>query len=157
MEKAMNLDVKLDEDLPKIRADRDKLVQVLSNVIDNAFNYTPKGGSITVNVKRVPDSPTVQIEVADTGVGIPEEFREAAWRRFERHDPTAVELDVAGTGLGLSLAKDLVRLHNGDIWFESEVGVGTTFFIRLPIEQPNFRTSTAEFPTVDENEAIAGD
>jgi PAS domain S-box-containing protein len=155
--KGLQLHLSIEDSVPSIRADRDKLVQVLSNVVDNAFNYTPKGGSITVSVKRMPDSPTVQIEVADTGVGIPEEFREAAWRRFERHDPTAVELDVAGTGLGLSLAKDLVRLHNGDIWFESEVGVGTTFFIRLPIEQPNFRTSTAEFPTVDENEAIAGD
>jgi two-component system sensor histidine kinase VicK len=80
------------------------------------------------------------------------------WRRFERHDQTAVTLDVAGTGLGLSLAKELVRLHNGDIWFESEVGVGTTFYIRLPIEQTNFRTSTAEMPAVDETtESIAGD
>jgi nitrogen-specific signal transduction histidine kinase len=62
--------------------------------------------------------------------------------------------------LGLSLAKELVRLHNGDIWFESEVGIGTKFFIRLPIEQPNFRTSTMEMPEVDQTEStesIAGD
>jgi GAF domain-containing protein len=159
LEKQLQVSIDFEDTVPHIRADRDKLIQVLNNIVDNAFNYTPAGGSISVSVKRTPDSPSVQIEVADSGVGIPKEFHEAAWRRFERHDPTAVELDVAGTGLGLSLAKDLVHLHNGEIWFESEVGVGTTFFIRLPIEQQNFRTSTAEIPAldVDETESVAGD
>lgn len=158
-EKQLHVSLEIEEGMPRIRADREKLIQVISNVVDNAFNYTPAGGNILVSAKRNLDSPSVQIKIADSGVGIPKEFHESAWRRFERHDPTAVELDIAGTGLGLSLAKDLVRLHNGDIWFESEVGIGTTFFIRLPIEQQNFRTSTAEIPAldIDETESVAGD
>lgn len=155
--KEITVSLNIEENLPRIRADRDKLVQVLSNLMDNAFNYNREGGKININVYRLQDRPSLQIEIADTGVGIPDDFKEAAWRRFERHDPTAVELDVAGTGLGLSLARDLIHLHNGEIWFESEVGVGTTFFIRLPLEQPSFRTSTAEFSVVDETESLAGD
>lgn len=157
--KQLDVSVNIEEDVPRIRADRDKLIQVLNNIVDNAFNYTRPEGQVGVSVKRMLDTPSVQIEIADNGVGMPKEFHESAWRRFERHDPTAVELDVAGTGLGLSLAKDLIQLHNGEIWFESEVGVGTTFFIRLPIEQQNFKTSTEEIPTldIDETESVAGD
>lgn len=156
-EKNITFEVNYGEDLPHIRADRDKLIQVVMNIVDNAFNYSREGGRITLNLHRLIDKPYVQIEIADTGVGIPEEFREAAWRRFERHDPTAVELEIAGTGLGLSLSRDLVQLHNGAIWFESEVGVGTTFFIRLPVEQPNYMTKTRELPVLDETEPLAGD
>jgi signal transduction histidine kinase len=149
--------LEISPDVPMIRGDRDKLVQVISNVVDNAYNYTPANGRISVRAKRLRDIYAVQIEIADTGVGIPEEFREAAWRRFERFDHHALELDVAGTGLGLPLAKDLVRLHNGEIWFDSELGKGTTFYIRLPIEQPNYRTATVELPRIDEPNTIAGD
>lgn len=152
---ASNLNV--EADVPSIRADKDKLIQVFSNIVDNAFKYSKTGDAVGIAVKRVIDRQAVQIEISDTGVGIPEDFKEAAWRRFERHDPTAIELDIAGTGLGLSLARDLILLHNGDIWFESEVGKGTTFFIRLPIEQASFRTSTSEFTAVDDAETIAGD
>lgn len=130
---------------------------MISNLIDNAYNYTLDGDRIAITIKRLPDHQSVQIDIADTGVGIPEDFHEAAWRRFERHDPTAVELDIAGTGLGLSLARDIIQLHGGNIWFESEVGVGTTFFIRLPIEQSNYMTKTRELPAIDETETISGD
>jgi len=157
LDKNLIVTVDIEDNLPQIRGDRDKLVQVIGNIVDNAFNYNRANGSVMVKVNKLTDRQAIQIEISDTGVGIPEEFKEAAWRRFERHDPTAVELDVAGTGLGLSLARDLVQLHNGDIWFESEVGAGTTFFIRLPIEQPNFRTSTAEVSALDETESVAGD
>jgi signal transduction histidine kinase len=157
VEKNLTYTIDIVDSVPPIRADYDKLADVLKNVIDNAFNYTLEDGTIIITAKQTSDERSVQIAIADSGVGIPEDFREAVWRRFERHDQTAVELDIAGTGLGLSLAKELVRLHNGDIWFESEVGVGTTFYIRLPIEQPNFRTSTSELPAVDETESVAGD
>ncbi|MDQ7035364.1 MAG: GAF domain-containing protein [Anaerolineae bacterium] len=156
-EKNLKHSLHLADDIPFIRADKDKLHDILKNVIDNAFNYTLAGGEVSVTVERLADAEAVQITIVDSGVGIPEEFHSAVWRRFERHDQTAVTLDIAGTGLGLSLAKELVRLHNGDIWFESTVDVGTTFFIRLPIEQANYRTSTIEMPAVDETESIAGD
>ncbi len=155
--KALQTEVDISSDVPFIRADRDKLARILENIVENAFNYTPAGGSINVRVRRLPDNKHIEIVVEDSGVGIPEEFREAAWRRFERYDQHAVDLDVAGTGLGLPLARDLVRLHHGDIWFESEVGVGTTFFIKLPIEQPSFRTSSYGLPEADETESVAGD
>jgi PAS domain S-box-containing protein len=158
-EKPVQVSIDIEDDIPLIRADREKLIQVFSNIVDNAFNYSSAGGNISVSVKRSLDSPSVQIEIADSGVGMPKEFHEAAWRRFERYEPTAVELDIAGTGLGLSLARDLIRLHSGEIWFESEMGVGTTFFIRLPIEQQNFKTATAEIPAldIDETESVVGD
>ena len=60
---------------------------------------------------------------------------------------THLKLDVAGTGLGLSLVKELVVLHNGNVWFESEVNKGTTFYVELPVEQPSFITDTFEMPT----------
>jgi PAS domain S-box-containing protein len=155
--KGIQRTIDIASNVPLIRADRDKLIQIISNIVDNAFNYTPANGQVSVHARRLMEIYMVQIEIADTGVGIPEEFREAAWRRFERFDHHALELEVAGTGLGLPLAKDLVKLHNGEIWFESELGKGTTFFIRLPIEQPNYRTSTVELPPIDEPNTMAGD
>lgn len=154
--KNMTTTITIDDDLPLIRADSDKLQQVFLNIIDNAFNYTRANGTIDVQVRYDAETDVVNVSVQDTGVGIPEDFRDAAWRRFERYDQHAVELDVAGTGLGLSLARDLVYLHNGDIWFDSEVGVGSTFYVRLPVEQPNYKTSTLEIPRVD-SETVAGD
>ena len=139
----------LDPSIPPIRADREKLREVLVNVVENAFNYTEPGGKIDVSVQNQPDEKSVLISIADTGVGIPDDFKEAVWRRFERYQQHAVELDVAGTGLGLSLAQDLVALHNGEIWFESKLGTGTTFYIKLPIEQPAYVNETREMFRID--------
>jgi two-component system sensor histidine kinase VicK len=83
-----------------------------------------------------PDGEHVLISVKDTGIGIPEEFRSRIWQRFERFDDHALVMDVAGTGLGLSIVKELIEMHNGEVWFESESGKGTTFFVSLPVEQP---------------------
>ncbi|RMG73036.1 MAG: GAF domain-containing protein [Chloroflexi bacterium] len=121
------------DNLPTLRADEEKVLQIINNVVDNAFNYTPAGGQVTIRANIKPDDDNyMQIEIQDTGVGIPPDFYDKIWERFERHDETAVNLDVAGTGLGLSIVKELVEMHKGDVWFESEVGVGTTFYITLP-------------------------
>lgn len=124
------------EDLPLIQGDMDKLTQVINNLIDNAFNYTPSGGTINIALTPQDDEERLLIAVSDTGVGIPENFRTSVWERFKRDDDTAVTLEVAGTGLGLSIVKELVEMHNGQVWFESEVNVGTTFYITLPYYQP---------------------
>ncbi len=142
--KNFTVTVQVAHDVPRIRADREKLLQIVGNIVDNAFKYTRPNGRIDVKAVLEADRRHVLISVADTGVGIPEHFREAAWRRFERYDEHALELDVAGTGLGLALVKELVQLHNGETWFESELGKGTTFFVRLPIEQPNYVTETLQ-------------
>jgi PAS domain S-box-containing protein len=142
--------VVVDNEVPRIRADREKLVQIMGNLIDNAFKYTPPGGEIAVSAHLEADKRHVLLKVKDTGVGIPEEFRDRAFNRFERYDKHALELDVAGTGLGLSLVKELVALHSGDVWFESELGKGTTFFVRLPIEQPNYATGSVPVVSTEE-------
>jgi PAS domain S-box-containing protein len=154
--KDLHYSVDVSRELPMIRADRDKLIQIINNVVDNAFNYTPAGGNIAVSADLQPDKKHVLITVEDSGVGIPEEFRDAAWRRFERYDQHALQMEVAGTGLGLPLVRELVRKHNGNVWFESEVNQGTTFYIKLPIEQPNYLTDTVDTIGVD-TESLAGD
>ena len=141
--------VTIDHNVPMIRADREKLIRIFSNLVENAFNYTLANGKIEVHVALQPTGRTILMSVADTGVGIPEHFREAVWRRFERYDDHALELDIAGTGLGLSLVKELVTLHNGNVRFDSEVGIGTTFYVELPVEQPSFITDTMEMPQLD--------
>ncbi|MDX1995417.1 MAG: GAF domain-containing protein [bacterium] len=123
--------------LPPIEADREKLTRIIANVVDNAFNYTPDGGLVEINVGADGEQHAL-IEVRDTGVGIPEEYRGSVWNRFERHDQTALTLEVAGTGLGLPIVKELVEMHGGDVWFESEINAGTTFYIRLPMTQPDY-------------------
>jgi len=132
-EMVLSLEVK--PDVPVIEADVAKFTRVMSNIIDNAFNYTPDGGSIEVRASYLPDTQRVLISVKDSGVGIAPEFREDVWKRFQRYEEHALQLDVAGTGLGLSIVKEMVEMHRGDVWFESELGQGTTFFVSLPIEQ----------------------
>lgn len=128
-------------DLPEIQADKEKITQIIHNLIDNAFHYTPTGGAITVSARLVSEEETILIAVQDTGIGIPEDFYEKVWHRFERHEDTALTLEVAGTGLGLPIVKEMVEMHNGEVWFESEIGAGTTFFVRLPIKQPEYMMS----------------
>ncbi|MFN8372577.1 MAG: HAMP domain-containing sensor histidine kinase [Anaerolineae bacterium] len=137
--KQLHVGVNIAPDLPELQADRDKLIRILSNIVDNAFNYTYAGGSIDLSVQ--PQGERMVFSVKDTGIGIPEEFQPRVWRRFERFDQHALVMDVAGTGLGLSIVKELVELHNGQIWFESQLNQGTTFFISLPLKQPGFVTN----------------
>ncbi len=132
-----------DVTLPVIQADSDKITRALSNIVDNAFNYTPRGGTININIAPTLEGEHVLVTVQDTGVGIPEDFRDKVWRRFERHEQTAVNMEVAGTGLGLPIVKELIEMHGGKVWFESEEGIGTTFYISLPIKQPDYLTANS--------------
>jgi PAS domain S-box-containing protein len=124
----------LPPDLPQIEVDRVKLTHILSNIVDNAYNYTPANGRIDVTVTQ-PDAEHVRIAIADTGIGIPAEYHDRVWNRFERVEQHALNLAVAGTGLGLSIAREYVEMHGGRIWFDSELNKGTTFFIELPVRQ----------------------
>lgn len=133
--KPLDVEVKIDTELPTFQADPDKLSRILSNIVDNAFNYTPEGGNVEIGGKLEADGKRVLMWVRDTGVGIPESFRDDIWQRFKRFEEHALKLDVAGTGLGLSIVKELVEMHGGKVWFESEVDKGTTFFISLPVDQ----------------------
>ncbi len=135
-QKDLHVVVNVPTDLPPVEADAQKLTQILHNIVDNAFNYTYAGGTVAVTAALQSDDRHVLISVKDTGIGIPQEFRSRIWQRFERYDEHALVMEVAGTGLGLSIVKELVEMHHGEVWFESEQGKGTTFFISLPIEQP---------------------
>jgi signal transduction histidine kinase len=117
-----------------LRADYDKIIQIMQNLADNAFNYTLGEGLITLGAYHEAEHKAVVLYVKDTGVGIPESVGERVFDRFFRGDEyQEVKLDTPGTGLGLSIVKSLVEIHGGSIWYESEVGKGTTFFVRLPV------------------------
>ncbi len=117
-------------ELPAVRGDLQRLQQVLQNLLDNAVQYTPDGGRITVRV--FPRDGEVVFEVADTGIGIPEADQPRIFERFYRVG-AARSREVGGTGLGLSIAKHLVEAHGGRIWVESEVGRGSRFFFAVPV------------------------
>ncbi len=116
-------------DVPRINGDRQHLREVLQNLLDNAVDYTPSGGSVTVEAGAVDEE--VRISVKDTGVGILYDEQERVFERFYRTE-VARTLATAGTGLGLAIAKHLVEAHRGRIEVESAVGRGSTFSIYLP-------------------------
>lgn len=116
-------------ELPPVRGDVGRLREVLQNVLDNAVQYTPSGGRVTVRAAAAQGE--VVIAVSDTGIGIPQADQERIFERFYRVD-TARSREVGGTGLGLSIAKHLVEAHGGRIEVESEVGRGSTFTVFLP-------------------------
>jgi len=110
-----------------INVDEIKMVETISNLIDNAINYTPKG---EVSVKMEQKENSVLISIADTGIGIPKNKHNEIFKRFSRLE-NAKKIRPDGSGIGLHLAKTVVDLHKGRIWFESEEGKGTTFFVEL--------------------------
>ncbi len=129
-EKQLTVTVKVKSPLPPVYADRDRLTQILTNLVDNACRYTPAGGKITVSARRVSDK--VQIDVADTGIGISPEDQKKVFDRFYRADHPVVQ-ETGGTGLGLAIVKSFVEMHGGTIWLKSELGKGSTFSFTMPI------------------------
>jgi signal transduction histidine kinase len=113
------------EELP-VLADRDRIAQVLSNLVGNALKFTPEGGSITVRVAR--DGAAARFSVADTGPGIPAEHLAHLFDRYWRGPGSS----RAGAGLGLFIVRGLVEAHGGRVWVESAPGAGSTFSFTLP-------------------------
>ena len=120
-------------DVPDIVGDRDRVLQVMMNVVSNAIKYTPDGGQIAISAGRNPLR--VWMEVSDNGIGIPEADRPRIFERFYRVDK-ARSRESGGTGLGLSIAKEIVDRHEGIIALVDRPGPGTTIRIELPIEGP---------------------
>ncbi|WP_305042560.1 ATP-binding protein [Geoalkalibacter sp.] len=119
-------------DLPKIRGDAKRLMQVLKNLLSNAIKYSPAGGEIFLGAKA--QAGQIVICVRDQGLGIPAQDRERIFERFFRVDDNARHI-TGGIGLGLSLVREIIRAHGGKVWVESEVGIGSTFYISLPVEE----------------------
>jgi signal transduction histidine kinase len=124
----LSLEVNLADDLPDMYLDPDRIMQVLLNLLSNAYKYTTEGGA-TLTVSQADD--WVYITVSDTGVGIKTVDQESLFERFFRASDRTVQ-KAGGTGLGLNISKGLVELHGGKLAFTSEYGVGTTFTITLP-------------------------
>ena len=112
-----------------VRADENRLLQVLANLISNAVKYSPAEGAVEVSVIARED--TFRVEVRDHGPGIPEEFRSRVFQRFAQADSSDTKVK-GGTGLGLSITKAIVERHEGKIGYESEAGTGTVFYFQLP-------------------------
>lgn len=128
--KEINLTVEVPPDLPEVWGDRTRIIQILTNLVTNAYKYTPEGGQIAIRTQWVDDS--VQVDIADTGIGIASQDQEKLFTRFFRADHPEVRR-VAGTGLGLSITKSIVEMHGGRIWVESQLGEGSTFSFTLPL------------------------
>jgi signal transduction histidine kinase len=123
------LSLRLDPFVGEVSGDRDKLTQVMANLLNNAVKYSPNGGEIVVST-RVEGS-TAHLVVRDRGMGIPEGALEAIFERYGRVESPATR-HIQGTGLGLPIVRQIVQLHGGTVWAESTVGEGSLFHVTLP-------------------------
>lgn len=133
--KAMEITMSTDPAIPRVLADPERIRQVIDNLVDNAYNYTPANGKIQIYLQNA-DS-MVQVDIKDSGIGIPFEQQERIFDRFFRGEDPLV-LATPGTGLGLSIVKQLVEMHHGKIWMFSTgiPGQGSTFSFTIPAYQP---------------------
>jgi signal transduction histidine kinase len=119
-------------DLPRVRGDIERVRQIMDNLVDNAYHYTPENGQITIGMHSVDG--LVQVDVKDNGIGIPLSDQDRVFERFYRGEHPLV-LATPGTGLGLAIVRQLVTMHGGRIWMDSTgiVGDGSTFSFTLPV------------------------
>jgi PAS domain S-box-containing protein len=122
----------LDPRLPHIAGDADKLTQVVSNLVSNAIKYAPKGGDVLI--VSAPDGDDVRVSITDHGLGLPPEALDSIFERYARHQSKDRE-SITGTGLGLPVVRQIVEMHGGRVWAESEEGKGSTFTFTVPINR----------------------
>ena len=138
-EEAKPMAVSLDapRELPRVLGDAERVRQIIANLVDNAYRYTPENGIIRVQISPV-DGREVQVDVEDNGVGIALQEQDRIFERFYRGDDPMV-LKTAGTGLGLPIVRQLVEMHHGRIWMSSKgvPGEGSTFSFTLPVQGTN--------------------
>ncbi len=125
--RSIELTASLDEDLPRIRADANKITWVLTNLISNAMRYVPPGGHIRIRASKA--GPNVHLAVIDDGPGIPAEYQSRIFQKFVQVQGR----ESGGSGLGLAICKEIVRAHGGTIWVESTAGKGSTFTFTVPV------------------------
>lgn len=134
-EKNIDLTTKVEKELPPLYQDQGKIQQILTNLLSNAIKFTPEGGRIVVTARRDPMRHLV-LSVEDTGVGIAEEERRVIFEKFRQGTQTVgsnhLTRKFSGSGLGLSIVKELSRLLGGEVSFDSELGKGSTFHVRVP-------------------------
>jgi len=128
-QKGLKLKKNIPEDMPMVKADEDKLIQVIINLLSNAVKFTKKG---IVSIEAYQDKGQLIFEVQDTGVGIAEEDRHKIFERFRQAGDTLTD-KPQGTGLGLPICREIIEHHGGIIWMKSEFNVGSTFFFSIPV------------------------
>ena len=153
---AENKKIAIEEKLPvpdvEVEADPDRIIQVVTNLLGNAVKFTPDGGRVTLEIdpnrkeEEVSQEPCVAICVQDTGVGIPLEDQDRIFRKFEQGSLPSPSGGVGSTGLGLTIAKEIVDLHKGKIWVESEPGKGSRFIFAIPKRLKDRATEEQQAP-----------
>lgn len=126
------LDINIPDDLPLALADRERMIQVLTNLLGNAIKYTPNKGQIYITAVHEKQHHVIHVAIQDTGLGIQADEQELIFSKFFRSEDSGVR-ERPGTGLGLYITKELIVKQNGRIWFDSKYGEGTTFHFTLPI------------------------
>ena len=123
--------IDIEPGLPDVLADGDKFGQVVRNLLDNAVNYSPNGGRIILSVHNDVQRHRVVVSVADEGIGISSEDKKLLFTTFHRIQRPETQ-GIRGSGLGLYIAKEWTEAMGGEIWFESELNEGSTFFVAIP-------------------------
>ncbi|MDR0870427.1 MAG: HAMP domain-containing histidine kinase, partial [Planctomycetaceae bacterium] len=147
--KNIELETAVEPNLPPVKQDESRIQQILNNLLSNAVKFTPEGGRIKVSVKKV--NTYLLLTVSDTGVGISEEDQQIVFEKFRQGKNSATEGDMmkrehSGSGLGLSIVKEICKMLDGEITLESQLGAGSTFTVRLPwCLEPKRRTNSEMF------------
>lgn len=128
--KKIKIEMNIEDNLPLVRIDEERITQVIENLLSNAIKFTADGGKISISANKN-EGNMITVSVTDTGCGIPKEELEKVFEKFKRIESGWVA--VRGTGLGLSIAKHIITAHGGQIWVESEPGKGSTFYFTLPV------------------------
>lgn len=143
-QKGLKLIMDVDNELPEITGDRDRLIQVVINLISNAVKFTNEG-SIACSAKMIDNE--IVISVKDSGIGIAEEDQPKVFEKFKQVGDTLTD-KPKGTGLGLPICREIVEQHGGRIWVESEIGKGSTFLFTLPVGQIDIKSETMDMDTL---------
>lgn len=138
-QKSLQIELEAEPDCPRIFGDRRRLEQIMSNLLNNAIKFSPTGGLVQLAIHHI--NQDVQICVADRGPGVPTEAQEKIFDKF--HIATDDQA-LAGSGLGLFIARALVRLHNGRIWLENRPDGGSRFCFTIPISPPEAQNAESQ-------------
>lgn len=131
--KSITLEKKIEDLLPDVEIDAGRLTQVFNNLVGNAIKFTPNDGKITIEAKLAGGKKELEVSIQDTGIGIAKEDLPKLFSKFYQCGGERQISDVNGTGIGLSIAKEIVELHGGRIWVESEKGQGAKFIFTIPL------------------------